>query len=140
MFYSIILFFWVLLYWIFCVHCLPGMHYTFFGDQSPILLCLFKDLLLPISQTMTFSNQTKRLWANRTQWHFCWEQRQLERIMGLELLQLHSHHLKPGNSTITPILVQPFTIRLLFSFQGRILHSTISVKPEKKLSVMPGVV
>lgn len=81
---NFILCLWILLYWISCVHCLPGIHYTFSGNSSPILLLLFKDLLLPSAQTMTLPRQTKKIMSQQDTMTLplrTWEQRQPEKTL-----------------------------------------------------------
>lgn len=56
----------------------------------------------------------------------------LERMMGLELLQQHSYHLKLEITNITPNLVYSFKISLPVSSHGRILDRTLPVTSENK--------
>lgn len=56
----------------------------------------------------------------------------LERMMGLELLQQHSYHLKPENTDIVPTLLYYFKILLPVSSHGRILDRTLPVTSENK--------
>lgn len=108
-------------------------------------VCVFKDLLHPKSKTTTLPTQTKRLWANKTQWHLCWECGN----KGISRRPWEDDGIGTAAATFPPPEAWGYHhhTHSIGSFHGEPPSppraeslTALSVKPENKLSVMPKIV